>query len=336
MRNFIKPPIMAEITARFCKAYGIDMVYILPSGVDMKKNKVTGKMLLEDTWIEVTTDLPVFFDISPYCFKPKNKKIMDYLRKNTVLSDPRTNILSKDRLQEKLKEDTNFAHLVIPTENVIDIDSVDDFLEKFGSIVLKPLRGERGQGVYILNKTGSEYILGYGKEETTITHKELMKFVTRTVAERKYIMQKYINSRTSNGDPFDCRIHVEKNGQGQWQVARKYIRIGIGQKVISNVNQGGGIADADVFLKANFPNNWEEINVKLDELGNSLPYKIEELRGTSVMSLGMDVAIHGDGNLYIFEVNGAPATAALKAEAALLRTQYYVYMLNRINNEQYK
>ncbi|WP_231495784.1 YheC/YheD family protein [Paucisalibacillus sp. EB02] len=333
MRNFIKPPIMAEITARFCKAYGLDMVYALPSGVDMVNNKVKGKMLIDDTWIDVTTDLPTFFDISPYCFKAKNSKIMNYLRKNTILSDDRTNLLSKEKLQDKLVEDEKFSHLVIPTEDVKDVTTVKNFVQKYGTIVLKPLRGERGKGVYILTEKMESYILGYKKSEKEISFKDLEMFVKERTEERKYIMQKYINSRTNNGDPFDCRVHVEKNGEGKWQIARKYIRIGIGQKVISNVNQGGGIADSDVFFKANFPDLWEEIELKLDELGNTLPYKIEELRGTSIMSLGMDVAVHSDGSLSIFEVNGAPATAALKAEAALLRTQYYVHMLKKINRK---
>ncbi|ALX49950.1 YheC/YheD family protein [Lentibacillus amyloliquefaciens] len=72
-------------------------------------------------------------------------------------------------------------------------------------------------------------------------------------------MQKYISSKTIDGNPFDCRIHVEKNRQRQWQAARNFIRIGIGQKVISNVNQGCGISDVEPFLKAKFGEKWEEI-----------------------------------------------------------------------------
>ncbi|WP_156418732.1 hypothetical protein [Lentibacillus amyloliquefaciens] len=45
------------------------------------------------------------------------------------------------------------------------------------------------------------------------------------------------------------------------------------------------------------------------------------------MSIGFDVAINQDGELYLFESNGAPTTDPLLAQAALLRTDYYLYVL---------
>lgn len=46
------------------------------------------------------------------------------------------------------------------------------------------------------------------------------------------------------------------------------------------------------------------------------------------MSLGMDIGIDKDGELYLFEVNDGPATAALISEVAYLRSNYYNYILN--------
>ena len=154
-----------------------------------------------------------------------------------------------------------------------------------------------------------------------------MNFFKESIENKRYIIQKYISSRTLQGDPFDCRVHVEKNGAGKWVSARNFIRIGIGQKVISNVNQGGGISDPEPFLKSNFGEKWEEIINKLNELALSLPNKIEELRKTKLMSMGMDVAIDKNGDLYLFEVNGAPTTTPLRSEAAMLRTEYYKYIM---------
>ncbi len=109
---------------------------------------------------------------------------------------------------------------------------------------------------------------------------------------------------------------------------KKYIRIGIGQKVISNVNQGGGISEPKPFLKANFGDQWKEIDEKLNNLGKTLPYKIEDLRQTHIMSLGIDVGIDKTGELYVFESNSAPSTKALKAEVTMLRTDYYKYIVD--------
>lgn len=327
MRNFIKPTEMARLIAMLCKYHGMDLIYLRPRDVNMDNNSVRGKMLIDNKWITVETDIPKFIDISPYCFKAKNRHIMRYLRSKTQLSDDRTNRLSKVNLQIKLNEDKRFEHLVIPTISADKFENIEDSLKKYSTIVMKPIGGERGKGVYILKKENKSFVLGYQKKEQELTKDELKDFFKESIEGKKYIIQKYILSRTLQGDPFDCRVHVEKNGAGEWVSARNFIRIGIGQKVISNVNQGGGISDPEPFLKSNFGDKWEEINSKLNEIAITLPYKIEELRGTRLMSMGMDVAIDRNGDLYLFEVNGAPTTAPLRSEAAMLRVEYYKYIL---------
>lgn len=71
----------------------------------------------------------------------------------------------------------------------------------------------------------------------------------------------------------------------------------------------------------------KKITEKLEELAVTLPHRVEEKRGTHIMSLGMDVGIDKDGELYIFEVNDGPDTTAVTAEVAYLRSQYYKFIL---------
>ncbi|WP_019378062.1 YheC/YheD family protein [Virgibacillus halodenitrificans] len=329
MRNLLQPTKMARLTTMLCKYYGMDLIYIRPRDIDMNTNKVQGKMLVNDEWLTVQTDLPEFIDISPYCFK--HKEIMNYLRGKVILSDTGLNLLGKEKLQQVLKEDRNFSKYVIPTKSADNIENIYELLKKFSTVVMKPIGGEKGKGVYILRKDEKTFTLGHKKEERKLNEKEFEKFYNDNIKNSRYIVQKYIKSRTKNGDPFDCRLHVEKNGEGKWVLAKKYIRIGIGQKVISNVNQGGGIADTKAFLMANFGDDWARINKKLNQLAVTLPYKIEKMRNTSMMTLGLDVGIDLDGELYIFESNGAPLTTSIRAEVAMLRTKYYKFVLTQQN-----
>lgn len=330
MRNFAKPPYMAKLTAMICKYHGLELIYIRPKDVDMENNRVRGKVYIRSKWIPVETDLPHFIDISPYCFK--HKELMSYLRKNTILSDSGLNRLGKEKLQQYLSDDEKFSHIVIPTLRVKDIDDVEEFIGKYSKIVLKPLKGERGKDIYSVEKNQENFVVSHYTKEKTFSREEFIEFFEENIKSRRYIAQKFVNSRTIKGDPFDCRIHVEKNIEGKWVIAKKFIRIGIGQKIISNVNQGGGISDPEPFLKANFGDKWKEIDQKLNELGTSLPYKIEELRNTKLMTLGMDIGIDKDGSLFIFETNSAPTTKPLRSEAAMYRVEYYLYCLNKYTN----
>jgi len=70
----------------------------------------------------------------------------------------------------------------------------------------------------------------------------------------------------------------------------------------------------------------------LNQIAATLPYKIEELRGTHIMSLGIDIGIDRNGELYLFEVNDGPSTATLISDVAYHKSNYYNYILtNKIS-----
>lgn len=331
MMNFNKPTELAKITALICKAYKIEVIYMRPKDVLIDENKIKGKVFINNKWKEKIVDIPPFIDVVPYCFKKENREVMNYLKGKTFLSDDRTNVLSKIRLQEMLKNDKEFSHLIIPTHHAKQVEDIIHYINEYSTIVLKPLKGIRGRGVYVLNERNGKYVVGFKTEERELDASELKTFFHEEIEGKTYIIQKYVQSRTVyGGDPFDCRVHVEKGATGKWEIARHYIRIGIGQKVISNVNQGGGVGNPEPFLKANFGDQWQEINQNLENLVDTLPYKIEELRGTHIMSLGMDIGIDRDGKLYLFEVNDGPDTSNLIARVAFLRSNYYNYILKNM------
>ncbi|WP_020006103.1 YheC/YheD family protein [Salinicoccus albus] len=332
MANFKKPTKIAKYISLISQVYGIEVIYMRPGDINIENDTVVGKVFVNNEWVEKQTGIPPFIDIAPYCFKKKNKAITDYLKRKTFLSDNRDNVLTKRALQEKLLNDPKFSHLVIPTHRIQSFEDMQKYLEKYSKIVLKPSWGIQGKGIYILEQLEDGYLLGHNIQEDELNESELEGFFNHSIAKKGYVLQQYVSSRTSGGEPFDCRIHVEKNEHGEWESARNYIRIGIGQKVISNVNQGGGISKPVPFLKANFGRQWKAINQKLNQLAVTLPYKVESLRSTHIMSLGMDIGIGRDGQLYLFEVNDGPDTSAVIAEVAYLRSNYYRYILrNRLN-----
>ncbi|MFD1064438.1 YheC/YheD family protein [Oceanobacillus locisalsi] len=288
---------------------------------------------MKNEWINKETEIPPFIDVVPYCFKKENKEVMDFLKRQTLLSDNRDNIVTKEKLQNLLSRDSEFAHLMIPTCKIKTFEDLIYYIGTYDKVVLKPGRGLRGKNIYILEKMGeNSFKIGFKKNQWNVNLNSLKDFFEDAIKGNYYILQKYVTSRTPQGDPFDCRVHVEKSSSGEWSVAKIYVRIGIGQSVISNVNQGGGISDPKEFLKANFENDWKGIYNNLSSLGKKIAKKMESLRGTHIMSLGMDIGIDENGKLYLFEVNDGPSTKALIHEVAFHRSNYYLYILkNKFN-----
>src|SRR5699024_2058543 len=69
MRNFRKPSYLAKLVAVVSKYQGIELIYLRPSDVNVKKGTVNGRMFIDNSWVSVEVPLPKFIDISPYCFK---------------------------------------------------------------------------------------------------------------------------------------------------------------------------------------------------------------------------------------------------------------------------
>src|SRR5699024_889724 len=116
---------------------------------------------------------------------------------------------------------------LIPTENAINFEQVLKFLKTHNTIVLKPIRSTQGRNVYLIRKYKRKFIIGFEKSEITLSKRMFKKFYEKKVGTVEFIVQKYIDSRDPQGNPIDCRIHVEKNEHGKWKTARNFVRIGV-------------------------------------------------------------------------------------------------------------
>ncbi|WP_245832937.1 YheC/YheD family protein [Oceanobacillus timonensis] len=330
MTNFKKPTKLATMTSLIAKSYGIDIVYMTPKDVNIEEQKINGKVMVDSKWVNKETDIPPFIDAAIYCFKKENKEVMDFLRESTFLSDTRVNLISKEKLQEVLKDDAKFAHLIIPTHKLEVFDDLYPNLIKYNKVVIKPGKGIKGKDIYSIEKIGEDtFKIGYQRNEWNVNLNGLKTYFDEILKQRNYILQKYIASKTPQGDPFDIRIHVERDRSGKWSIAKIYVRIGIGQSVVSNVSQGGGVSDPIAFLKAFYGDKWETIYSNLVRVGKTLPKKMEKLRKTHIMHLGIDIGIESNGDIYLFETNDGPGTTNVVSEAAFHRSNYYAYVLNK-------
>lgn len=335
LRRFNKPNHMAKLLAMICEHQGIRLLYFNPKGVMIENNKIKGNMLFNNKWIEVEVDTPRFIDINPNYFNSKKyQDIVNHLNKHSILSADKRMPLAKDRLQEVFKDDPKVSKYLIPTKNITTYSDIEEYVDKFNTVVLKPVFSNQGRNVFILKKEEFNYILGYNKQEKKLTPNELKDFYTEKVQDKGFIIQKYIESRTPQGHPFDCRIHVEKDGKNKWRNVKNFIRIGVGQTVISNVSQGGGIANIKDFLTTNYPDDWEEIYKEIKRTAKIIPYKVEGFLEREYMTMGFDMGIDRDGSLYLYEVNDYPIVSPMRSEVAMARAEYYKYMLMKPLSER--
>lgn len=334
------PNEVAKALAMMGPSQKLGVIY-LPKGVKVRKGRVTGFMLKPgtDTWQRVITRVPDIIDTSNLCWK-HNKPALEYFEEHCWCSNLRKNRINKRRLQDLMRKDAAVSRYAIPSETIKTARQFERFVHKHRDVVAKPIFSQRGLGVHrvrlISEKNGeTAYLVGFKTSERRLTSEEFERYTQKHFIKPAHVAQKYVSSRSAAGDPFDCRVHVEKNGRGEWEIASMLVRIGIGQTIISNINQGGGMAEIEPFLKANRPDNWQQILRDLKSMAKTVPSWFESKRGVEMMTLGIDTAITDEGDLHIFEINSLPFTDFNLGQVAIRRVAYYRWLAdNRVRTHR--
>ena len=329
MRNRRKPAKFARLLSKAAKYYGIDLIYCHPTEINMEEEIIHGKILKHNKWVKKDISIPPFIDLSSYCYKYKEE--MKFLKERSILSSY-GKFGSKEKVYKMLGDDGEFKHLLIPSQTAQHFEAFYSFLNEHKEIIAKPRNGQKGEGIFLISMKDDSYILSYENQERNISLTELKDFFENQINPKIYLFQKYIESKSEAGDPFDCRIRLEKNGNGEWSVPIYLVRIGTNQKVVSNVAQGGSVSTLTPFLKANYGENWKAIRDSIKRIGKTLPYKIEKL-SKQATSMGIDIGIDKQGELFLFEVNSAPGVEFGTGEIASIKADYYHYILNKISNQ---
>ena len=114
---------------------------------------------------------------------------------------------------------------------------------------------------------------------------------------------KYQNSN------FDIRIIYQKDGQGQWTISKKFVRIAAPGSSISNLSRGGRIERSVVVLKQLFKFDQkliEEKNLEMRKLCEMIAFTLESASESTFGELGLDIGIDKTGHLWLIEVNSKP------------------------------
>jgi glutathione synthase/RimK-type ligase-like ATP-grasp enzyme len=126
---------------------------------------------------------------------------------------------------------------------------------------------------------------------------------------RPYIVQQGLSLLTFKDSTFDIRVIYQKNGDGEWGIGKKFVRVAPHGSSISNLSRGGTAETYKKVLAAIFNQNGELIKSKNEELNNICQTVATTLETNSQQiygELGLDIGIDNEGNLWLIEVNSKP------------------------------
>jgi glutathione synthase/RimK-type ligase-like ATP-grasp enzyme len=223
-------------------------------------------------------------------------------------------VASKWLKTEWLLEDPRIKPYV-PETKLFNRKNLESMMNGHPTVYFKPSRGTGGANIIRIDQPdkGSYRIQSDKGVASYPSIRALYIKLKKFTRGRRYLLQKGIELASSNGNPFDLRVMVQKTNEGEWVSTAVFAKVGKSGKVVNNYHQGGKLA----FLKGTLEgagytdHEIRKTEEMLKQLGEDVGYRFDEHR-EGFRELGLDVALDRYGQSWILEVNTRPQFYPLK------------------------
>lgn len=290
------------VAAAFLQGHSV--IIFEDSGVDIENRTIEGYQRHNGEWEKVITRPPDCI-INPY---PKTARGIKEMEKVFKAHFPVSTNLIGGKIQQYgiVSRSAEYRKHVLPFCSAKDFNRVKGFLQQHRDVVFKPSGAQRGRGIFFLRQEREHYVVHGGEGTENLSEDKLRRFL-EGVGHSNYVIQKYSNCVTKEGLPYDFRLCVQKNGQGEWVHYLQYARMSPGKTTkITNRYLGGKFSFLPYILADQFGEEGEELEQKLKDTAIGIAKHIEKAYPFELDDLGVDLAIDQDRNIWFYEVNTGP------------------------------
>ncbi|MEH7492898.1 YheC/YheD family protein [Neobacillus niacini] len=316
-------------------AEGADFIYFTPKSVNFDNQTIEGYEYKNGSWQERITPFPdVIYNTGSPEKLEVSKDIINQLKETIPFTT--VSLGNKWTINERLIKGKEFSKYLIPAKVLKEWNDLTEFLNLYTDVVVKPMDGRKGQGIYFIKTCDKGFIVNKDSQDKTYTKNELKEFFYTLLEENTYIVQPYIISKTKSGLAFDFRLHAQKNREGKWVITTIYPRIASDCTIVTNINNGGYTNYLLPFLNQEFSEE-EAYNIKrtLEYFTLALARHLDELQmlefSEVIDEIGIDVGLDENQKLWIYEVNwrpGCPPAFYLELDVVRNTIQYALYLAN--------
>lgn len=315
--------------AAAAKAEGAELLYFSPGAVNFEKRNITGYIYEKGRWEEVISRFPdVICNVIGF-----PSKRQDIIAKKLMKEIPFTSfsIGSKLTVFKNLQKYNEFMQNIPPTCQISSIEDFFSFAKTYEDIVIKPSSGHHGIDLLFIKKRNNLYEIQSEDETVILDYKKTSRFINERISKQLYIAQKYINCRTTSGQPYDFRLHVQKDIEGKWIITSIYPRISLSDSIVCNVSNKGCSTKLKTFLKTEFGEDFLAVNEQLEEFALRLAAHMDKIQkeqsSQELDELGIDVGLDRNRHMWIYEVNWRPGTPpVLNIDVFKHKIRYAIYL----------
>lgn len=225
-----------------------NLIFFSSNDINFDNKTINAKLFSKDVWETKTVNFPdVIHNIGPVS---KHQQSIAERKLRRFVPFTSFGVGNKFYLPKVMVKHRRFAELLVPFKVVRDEQMVIDYISMEENVVLKPILGARGESIYFVRKKGNRFIVSEHRQEKILNYDNFKKWITDILLLRKfsYLIQRYVECKTRDGEPFDIRSHMQKDKNGNWCITRIYPRIGSKHSILSNISKGGRTEHLNNFL----------------------------------------------------------------------------------------
>lgn len=200
----------------------------------------------------------------------------------------------------------------LPATKLFTEESLWEFLDHYGAIIIKPCFGHRGKGVIqVTSLTKDKFEIHAGMEKITIYGKDLFEYLKENhcPSRRRYIVQKKIDLAKVTDCPVDIRVIVQrKKNSSDWNVTGKLAKIARDGFIITSAAKEL-VSVEEAFERSSLnPQLLKTLLIDLERVSLFAAKQMEKYYTKSRM-IGFDMGIDQEGEIWIIEANLTPNIA---------------------------
>lgn len=195
----------------------------------------------------------------------------------------------------------------IPETKKFTSTNLEEMLDKYGMVVVKPMIGTGGHGIIKISKQDEGYHYTFYHHSKNITEwKSLLSAINKIRKKRTYLIQQGIKLATIQGRPIDYRVKIQKPNN-VWLITGMVGRLARRGYFVTNLCKGGKRLTFVQGIKRSLT---EDIDLK--ELRKEIRSvtrictNLLEREYPGIRKLGFDYGVDQKGDFWIFEVNTNP------------------------------
>ncbi|WNF37547.1 YheC/YheD family protein [Bacillaceae bacterium IKA-2] len=301
--------------ARSASGKNFNLYLFSPNDIELTHKMAKGKRFCHDSdnWITDVFSLPEF--IYDRCFYTnqiiyeKHFPIVSWLKSQPDILFLGHGLPNKWIVYQILNRDSWMQTFLPETVLLTTSSQVFSILGKQTAILLKPLSGSQGKGIFVLTKTAEGFSLlakktgqPYYKQ---LTKNQLKHLLYKITSQHQYLIQPFLSLTDHQHRPFDLRIFLQKDSNGAWREIGRGIRRGRKGDFTSNLGSGGSVSSFDDWFQSLASAAQIELQKNITDLCIRIP-QLLETDSQRLFELGLDFGFDHQGSLWLLEANSKP------------------------------